>query len=193
MTEDFGRLLAVGYLGFDVQVDEDGMLGPPVATLDVLEDRPGAKKRLFQSLSTESRQVVESQVREIYIRMINIPANTSPAMDAVHRQLDAFGNKIVIPAGLPCYVQSSPTNLPEVVGDIATKVERLTGFTRYSNYRGALYASLEGIGCTSENATLEAHRKLLKKADEDLTKAFETSDHVALALKLYCDEVLTRH
>lgn len=36
MQEDFDRLLALGYLGFDVEILPDGSLGPPVATQAVI-------------------------------------------------------------------------------------------------------------------------------------------------------------
>lgn len=39
LKEDFDRLLAIGYLGFDVEILEGGVLGPPVSTLYRLEGR----------------------------------------------------------------------------------------------------------------------------------------------------------
>jgi hypothetical protein len=192
MHEEFGRLLAIGYLGFDVQVDAHGNLGAPVATLDVLEAHEGAEKRLLQSVTPASRQVIEGEIRELYRRVISDTANTSPAIDSIRRQLDAFGDSIVIPTGLPFYVQSSATNPPTQQGEILPKVGTTKGFNRFSKYRSALNNSLEGIGDPGANATLKADQKLLQRASEGLTREFETSDHVALALKIYCDEVLTR-
>jgi hypothetical protein len=62
LSEQFPRPLAVGYLGFDVLVNEDGTLGPPVATQDVL-DPSQAIRPVAPSVQTD---VVVTYLRTIH-------------------------------------------------------------------------------------------------------------------------------
>jgi len=188
MDEKFGRLLAIGYLGFDVEVDRNGRLGAPVATLDVLEDRPGAKARLASDLSAQSRAVVELQVREIFDRILEDPANQSGVLRQIKAQLDAFGDRVPIPKDLPAYEAAGPQ--PTRVGDIRQRVGELKGFERYAKYRSELNNTREALAADLESERAKADRERILRADAELTEHFETSPHVALALRLYYEQVL---
>ena len=192
MEEDFGRLLAVGYLGFDVQVDENGNLSAPVATLDILEERPGAEKRLFNSLSAESRDVAERQVRDIYDRILSNPENSSPEFASIRAQFDAFGDSIQIPVDLPNYGQTT-NGLPIKEGLIADKIDKnIKGFKRYAKYRGTLKSNLTALNVPTDDQTLKADRTRIDEADKFLTQEFETSDHLALGLDQYFKVLMRR-
>jgi hypothetical protein len=56
LHERFNRLLAVGYLGFDVPVKENGRLGAPVATLSQLTAQ--VKRRVVVGELTESQRAL---------------------------------------------------------------------------------------------------------------------------------------
>lgn len=191
MDEKFQRLLALGYLGFDVEVDRNGRLGPPVATLDVLEGRPGSKDRLASGLSAESRKVVEIQVREICDRIVEDPANQSGVLKQIKAQLDAFGNGVVIPKDLPAYEATEPQ--PTRKGAINERMGNAKGFARYAKYRSELNNTREALDARLESDTARADRARILAADAALTERFETSPQVALALRLYFDEVLIQN
>ena len=188
MDEKFGRLLAIGYLGFDVEVDRNGRLGPPVATLDVLEGRPGSQGRLAADLSESGRSVVELQVREIFDRILEDPANQGGVFKQIRGQLDLFGNRVPISATLPAYEATGPQ--PKRIGTIQAQVGQVKGFQRYAKYRSALNNTKEALATNLENEAAQADRERIRKADEELTQRFETSPEVALALRLYYEEVL---
>ena len=188
MDEELGRLLVVGYLGFDVELDRYGRLGAPVATLDVLENRPAAQSRLAAGLSKPSRDVVELQIRAIE-RIANDPDNENPTMRQIKAQLDAFGNSIAIPKELWIYEASSPGE-PQRVGSAQKRVGDLTGFKRYVKYRSEVNNSLEALNVKLTTDEAQSDLKNLLKADARLTESFETSPSVALALRLYCEQVL---
>jgi len=188
MNEKLGRLLVVGYLGFDVEVDRYGVLGAPVATLDILENRPTARTRLAAGLSKPSRDVVELQIRAIE-RIANDPENQNPAVRKIKAQLDAFGNSVPIPSDLPAY-EAPPPGKPQRVGLIHNQVGNTKGFERYVKYRSEVNKSLVALDTTLETDEAKSDLKKLLKADAELTDRFETSPNVALALRLYCEQVL---
>lgn len=188
MDEKFGRLLAIGYLGFDVEVDRNGRLGPVVATLDILEGRPGSPNGLAAGLSQEGRHVVEKQVREIFDRIIKDPTNQGAAIKRIRAQLDAFGNRVVIPPSLPAY-EAQPGALDRV-GDIRSRVGDSKGFEYYSKYRAALENAKEALDTAKLTQVQQNDREQILRADTELTRRFETSPEVALALRLYYEEVL---
>lgn len=190
MHENFERLLAIGYLGFDVRVDEFGNLSAPVATLDILENRSGADKRLFGSLSVKSQDVAERQVRELYRRVLKDPENSGPVFDSIRKQFNTFGDSVTIPADLPSYL--ADRNGLRKDGTIAAKVGAAKGFDRYAKYRAELNNSLDALSAELADPVLIADRKRLRDADAKLRRDFETSSHVALALNQYWNEAL-RH
>ena len=188
MDEILARLLVIGYVGFDVEVDRYGRLGAPVATLDVLENRPAAQARLASGLSESSRDVVELQIRAIE-RIAKDPDNQNPVMRQIKAQLDAFGNAVQIPSDLWTY-EAPPPGDPKRAGLIRDRVENAAGFQRYLKYRAEVTDSLEALDVKLNTDEARSDLKQLRQADAELTEYFETSPHVALALRLYCEQVL---
>lgn len=188
MDETFERLLAIGYLGFDVEVDRHGRLSAPVATQDLLAKRQGAAERLGAGLSTAGRDVVERHVRDIFERILADPENTGPVIREIRNQLDAFGNTIQVPQDLPAI--EGAREGPVVTGDIRTNVGEQSGFARYAKYRRELNNSLRALDMELTDRDLLATRDRLVGASAELKQRFETSPHVALALRIYYEEVL---
>jgi hypothetical protein len=190
LDEQFGRLLALGYLGFDLEVDRNGRLGPPVATLDILEQRPGAQDRLAAGLSEESRRVVEQQVRQIFDRIVVSSTNQGGVFTQIKAQMDAFGERIRIPDNLAAYegLQSGVQRS----GNIKDRVGKRTGFERYMKYRTELNNTREALDIPGLTQEQQADREAILKADAELIDRFETSPEVALALRLYYERVLMR-
>jgi ABC-type enterochelin transport system ATPase subunit len=203
MHENFGRLLAVGYLGFDVQVDEDGVLGAPVATQDILTSPSNSVKRLNPSLSTASRQVVESVVIDLYQNVIEPNSvidgtgNSNHHFAEAKRLLDAFGDGIRIATNLVEQERrSSSKDVPPMLQPKGTNsikqtmaVQNLLGFNRYIYYKSAIEGSLTAtkdqlVADPNDKVALGLQKQFAKCADQ-LAQEYKASQHVNLALKRF--------
>lgn len=93
MTERFARPLAVGYVGFDVPIDDQGGLGPPMPSFAVLE-RSAAQTRVER---TDLEHTMGTW-NEVSDRLIDAPQPYAAASDAMRCLARELGDPAVADA-----------------------------------------------------------------------------------------------
>jgi hypothetical protein len=170
MEETFKRPLVIGYLGFDMAIGPDGLLGPPIPTHAVLEQktlpptRPSAKLQLLGTARLAfTYKIVKDQVKVKDEKAILLKEN-----------LDSIGS--VAPEQYPVPIFSFKPGTNQLVVSIAPE-ENLRSdppaFSDVTKYLGRLRESIKALEQAPKNSIermnwLEPTRKEMKRANEEL-------------------------
>jgi hypothetical protein len=201
LKEKFPRLLAIGYLGFDVGIIKDGTLGPPIATRDHI-DPDLALRPLPQPAKGP---VAWATIFNLY-RMLTA-TEASPEEKQLADSMDVLFNEFDLPDGLVLYKMTlddetgSYKLMPRPDRGAYDKGE-LKGFQRLNALYGVLSDSIDalndGIAAQQSNSdtALELLRQYQSHLDQQkrLRQSLQQTAHrypaIHKALQLYFDDVL---
>ena len=145
LVETFNRALVIGYLGFDVLIDHDGILGPPIPTHAVLAEqiRPPTATATSELLSTAA-------LRTSYEILLDRKKQGDPRAAALVEDLDKLDR--LVPEKYPCPIvglRSAGAPL-SVIHEAGTPVPRdVRGFPVVTTYRGQLIGSIDKLRQTA--------------------------------------------
>jgi hypothetical protein len=149
LSETFSRLQAIGYLGFDMAISSDGMLGPPIPTRAVLEQglRPlPAAEYAIERLS-------HPRLRINYRMLVEVSLRDERARSLV-RDMDNL--EALVPEKYPCNIfglreGGSKLSIIKELGQPVRSEGK--GFAVMTTYQGKLIESIEAIKQTQRNST----------------------------------------
>lgn len=155
MKEDFPRPIAIGYLGFDVEIGPGGVLGASIPTHAVL--RQG-----FKFPPTSLAPI--ASLADAYDSLVARKARGDKGAAGYVAQLDALA--ALVPAEYPCNIYDGKLTVRSRAG---TRLEGdLKGFRAVSFYRGSLALSADYLSSAATSDTKA--REDLKCTDAELQR-----------------------
>jgi hypothetical protein len=147
LTETFTRPLVIGYLGFDVAIDDDGELGPPIPTYSVVTS--GASPRAPRLINNARMETDVAALRNLAGKN---DANARRLLD----QLDQLGK--LVPASIACSLYDSVGKVSYVSGktsyvDDTPLRHQPPNFDDISTLRKKLIVSVGSAGNAQRNGT----------------------------------------
>jgi hypothetical protein len=161
LVETFNRPLVVGYLGFDILIDQDGILGPPIPTHAVLAEQ--LQPPASQLLSTAA-------LRTSYEILVKQGQQGDPRAAALVEDLDKLEK--LVPEKYPCAIVGFRSAAAElsVIHEAGSSVRGdMRGLPVVTTYRGELVGSIDKLRQTTGD--LRKHLKANEEAFQALISA----------------------
>jgi hypothetical protein len=189
LKEKFPRLLAIGYLGFDVPILEDGSLGPIIATRDHID--PTVVFRPMQR--PETRSIAWSTIMNIY--SILTKGSASDKEKKLAKSMDGLIDTYQLPDDTTFYKLSLDLRTKEIKIAKRTKLigyenTKLNGFRRLNALYGTIETSIKALKKAIEKESgeqlknyqyeLDKQERMLKNLEQKVSQ----STAVREALKL---------
>jgi len=184
LSETFSRPLVIGYLGFDMAIRAGGMLGPPIPTYAVLQDK--ATPVTTPAVET----LTNSLLRREYTILKELSRQDPEAADLIN-ELDALGT--LVPPKYPCRIfafsgPNEPLSIRHEVGAPLASVNPT--FPDLTAYRATLLSSIGKLNLVSGDKSkmiegfsvrnhqsesyiqeqIEANQRALKEIDSSVEK-----------------------
>ncbi|MBN1806307.1 MAG: hypothetical protein JW837_13750 [Sedimentisphaerales bacterium] len=195
LKEKFPRLLAIGYLGFDVPILEDGSLGPIIATRDHIDPNTDFRPML----RPETRSIAPITIMNLYRTLSKTDSSTKEKELA--KSMDSLIDLFILPEDVTFYKLSLDPQSRKI--DIAPRGNRgaydntkLEGFERLNALYGTMETSIKAIKKTIQNKSGDQRQRFQEELNrqEKLLKILEQTINqnpaVRKALKLKFGDAL---
>ena len=192
MEETFKRPLVIGYLGFDMAIGPDGMLGPPIPTLAVMTEEEEPQIRMSDP--------IRMKVLASYVKAFEFISDQAVKEDKEAQQLKKSLNVIgtLVPETYPVPIlgdsEDPASKEPQPIFNVdapnpgKSQPPELRDFTTYYDQIFGSLLVLEGLDDSSEtkkkwlgktkdvfaklDLELKQHKRLLKSASEYVNNQF---------------------
>jgi len=172
LKEQFPRLLAIGYLGFDVPILKDGSLGPLIATRDHIDPEIAIRPKI----SKAAEPVAWQTIFNLY-RMLTAKDAPKEARQ-IANSMDALFDQYVLPKDATFYKLNLDdetdkyfmTHLDGLHGYDRTD---LNGFRRLNALHGIIQVSIDALKNTIQGGLIEQDGEIIQPSAEQL-RQYET-------------------
>lgn len=146
MQETFPRPLVIGYIGFDMPIDEQGRLGRRISTRELLTGAPTTEARFAGDLAGERRAVAMSILGSIY-HDIARTAKAQPGgqEERLLAELDELGGEVPDTLDFTRYASDSDEELHIAPPPVRTAAGTNGGFARVIGYWSHLHGSVDNL------------------------------------------------
>lgn len=151
LVEKFPRPLVIGYLGFDMEIGPNGVLGPPIPTRAVLEngERPAGA-------GADATNLMSNVVAPVVYHAL-VAQETKGDREAARFVADLDGLAKLVPSRYPCDVYAASTDSVfrlHLKGAPVTSIEARP-FLLVPSYRGELIESINQINAALGNPAIK--------------------------------------
>ncbi len=167
LKEQFPRLLAIGYLGFDVPILKDGSLGPLIATRDHIEPDVAIRPKIISTAEPIAWQTIFNIYR--MLRADDAPIEAKQLANSMDKLFEQF----VLPKDVTFYKleldnESGKYYISQRGYRGGYDKTNLSGFRRLNALYGIMQDSIDALKRVSQDGLIEQDGKLIPPLAEQL-------------------------
>jgi len=172
LKEQFPRLLAIGYLGFDVPILKDGSLGPLIATRDHIDP----EIRIRPKISKAAEPVAWQTIFNLY-RMLTAKDAPKEARQLAN-SMDTLFDQYVLPKDITFYKLNLDDETDKYVMTHLDGLHGygrvdLNGFRRLNALHGIMQDSIDALKNTIQGGLIEQDGEVIQPSAEQI-RQYET-------------------